>query len=423
MTHAAITQLLITFSNDMNSTEAQTVANYKLDLNASIPIAINSITYEALSKTATLNVNSGLPLANGAYTLTILATLHDASGISLPENFVRHFSMDTIAPVIIPRGVIGQPGVTILADNKSYTSHFSGLTVTFNKDVQDPAGDGAPEDVTNPANYLLLQKGPNGIYDTPSCKAAAGGNPAGDDVKIPTGPVTYDNHGGSGPFTATLVINNGVPLPFGQYRLFICGTTSITGLAGTALNGGVDSIMTFSIIQPAADNLPSTGFAPKLITALPNQPSDKAYSSLGDLWLEIPRLGVNMSIVGVPVSGTSWDVSWLGAQAGWLNGSAYPTWKGNSVLTGHVYDAFGNPGPFARLNQMWYGNEVIIHAGGAQYVYEVREVMQVGAQDTAAMLKHQDTSWVTLVTCRGYDETSGTYKYRVLVRAVLVKVK
>jgi LPXTG-site transpeptidase (sortase) family protein len=66
---------------------------------------------------------------------------------------------------------------------------------------------------------------------------------------------------------------------------------------------------------------------------------------------------------------------------------------------------------------------VIVHAGGAQYVYEVRSVQQVRPNDTAAMMKHQTLPWVTLVTCRGYDQASDSYKYRVLVRAVLVQVK
>jgi hypothetical protein len=35
------------------------------------------------------------------------------------------------------------------------------------------------------------------------------------------------------------------------------------------------------------------------------------------------------------------------------------------------------------------------------------------------MLKHQEQPWITLVTCRGYDESTNSYAYRVLVRAVL----
>ncbi|MGA2504173.1 MAG: sortase [Anaerolineales bacterium] len=167
--------------------------------------------------------------------------------------------------------------------------------------------------------------------------------------------------------------------------------------------------------------IPETGFAPDRVTALPSQTT--FYPELGDLWLEIPRLGVQMPIVGVPQVNGKWDVSWLGNDAGWLNGSAYPTWNGNSVLTGHVTDATGEPGPFAKLNTLWWGDKVIIHASGAQYIYEVRSVQQSSPGNSAAMMKHEDLPWVTLVTCRAYNVSSNSYLYRILVRAVLVEVK
>ena len=172
-------------------------------------------------------------------------------------------------------------------------------------------------------------------------------------------------------------------------------------------------------VQPSS--LPGTGFAPNKVTKLARQTTD--YADLGDLWLEIPRLGVKIPIAGVPEVNGTWDVSWLGSQAGWLNGTAYPTSAGDSILTGHVYDAFGQPGPFVHLNGLWYGDQIIIHEGGLQYVYEVREVMQVTPNAVSSVIKHEDLPWVTLITCRGYDEASNSYKYRVAVRAVLVKVK
>jgi LPXTG-site transpeptidase (sortase) family protein len=106
-----------------------------------------------------------------------------------------------------------------------------------------------------------------------------------------------------------------------------------------------------------------------------------------------------------------------------LNGTAFPTWAGNSVLTGHLYDANGNPGPFVRLNDLSWGDKVIVHAWGAQYVYEVRQVTQVEPGAISSVTKHEILPWVTLITCRGYDETSNSYKYRMVVRAVLVEVK
>ncbi len=52
-------------------------------------------------------------------------------------------------------------------------------------------------------------------------------------------------------------------LPIGEYRLLVCGTTSITDLAGNALNGGVDSVMNLVIDDLMGDGSvsPETGFS------------------------------------------------------------------------------------------------------------------------------------------------------------------
>jgi LPXTG-site transpeptidase (sortase) family protein len=169
--------------------------------------------------------------------------------------------------------------------------------------------------------------------------------------------------------------------------------------------------------------IPQTGFAPDVVTPLSIQPLDRQYKDLGDFWLEIPSLGVKAAIVGVPKSGDSWDVSWLGSQAGWLNGTAYPTWSGNSVITGHVYTADGKPGPFINLGNLKYGDRIIVHAFGQQYIYEVRETALITTDNASEMVKHEDLPWLTLVTCRGYDATTNTYRFRYLVRAVQVIIK
>jgi LPXTG-site transpeptidase (sortase) family protein len=167
--------------------------------------------------------------------------------------------------------------------------------------------------------------------------------------------------------------------------------------------------------------LPGTGFAQDRVTVIPSQTT--YYADLGDLWLEIPRLGLQLPIIGVPQTNGEWDVSWLGNKVGWLNGTAFPTRAGNSVMTGHVYDAYGQSGPFVHINWLWYGDKIIIHAWGVQYVYDVRQLTQVAPEAISSVIKHEQLPWVTLVTCRGYDEATNSYKYRVVVRAVLVEVK
>jgi len=69
--------------------------------------------------------------------------------------------------------------------------------------------------------------------------------------------------------------------------------------------------------------LPNTGFTPGMITTIPEQLSKEAYTAYEGFWLEIPSLGVEMPIVGVPLTEKGWDVTWLGDQAGYLQGTAY----------------------------------------------------------------------------------------------------
>ena len=63
---------------------------------------------------------------------------------------------------------------------------------------------------------------------------------------------------------------------------------------------GVDDYRVSSSVSIRKPNLPKTGFAPGRITPLPEQPRDKDYQQMASMTLEIPRLGVNLPIVGVP---------------------------------------------------------------------------------------------------------------------------
>jgi LPXTG-site transpeptidase (sortase) family protein len=306
----------------------------------------------------------------------------------------------------------------------SYTTSFNQIVVRFDEDVNDPAGNYLPDDVTNPGNFMLFQPGENDIYDTVECSTGI----QGDDVSITINSVSYSNSGGV--YEAHLNINGGANLALGSYRLLVCGTTSIVSTGGIPLNDepGFDSSYDFTISTPTktgggADDdeglpIPQTGFTPGAVTALPLQST--AYTDLGSLWLEIPALGVTEPIVGVPQTPTGWDVSWLGDDIGWLNGTAWPGWNGNSVLTAHNYGADGLPGPFVNLATLKWGDKVILHASDGVYTYEVREVLKVKPDNLDAVTKHEDLPWLTLVTCSGYDEASGTYLYREVVRAVLI---
>jgi len=180
-------------------------------------------------------------------------------------------------------------------------------------------------------------------------------------------------------------------------------------------------------VQPKkvqVETLPQTGFAQGLLTQLPRQELSEKYQQYSHVSLEIPSQGVEAPIVGVPISQDGWDLTWLGDQAGWLNGTAFPSWAGNSAITAHVYDANGQPGLFNDLGELKWGDEVIVRAYGQDYIYEVRTVKKyVRPDDTSSVFEHEDYPWLTLITCKGYDEESDSYRWRVVVRAVQVDVR
>jgi len=315
-------------------------------------------------------------------------------------------------------------------DGITVSGGLNSLVVQFNSDVlHNNATD--VHSVLNPANFLLVSQGANNAYDTVNC---AGGVVA-DDSAVTVDSVSYN----AATYAATVNVNGGTRLPVGYYRLFVCGTTSISDPAGALfLNGHADdSRISFRVIPGSgsssrgssdpddAENvkrLPATGFAPNSITRLSVPPVE--YTDNGDLRLEIPRLGVTASIMGVPVSqdGAAWDVTWLGRNAGWLNGTAFPSFAGNSVITGHVWDADNKPGIFVDLKNLGYGDKVVIHAYGQVYIYEVRETKTITPDEVRSVIRHEENPWVTLVTCEEYDAGAADYVNRRVVRAVLINV-
>ncbi len=168
--------------------------------------------------------------------------------------------------------------------------------------------------------------------------------------------------------------------------------------------------------------LPETGFAPDKVTGLPPQPTEKQYTRLGDLRMFIPRLDKNLKVVGVPIAKDGWDLTWLWDQAGYLEGTAFPGTAGNSVITAHVYLPSGLPGPFANLNTLRFGDRIFLTINGQRYTYEVRTNTSVSPADTSPF-RHEEKSWLTLVTCLGYDSKTDTYRYRQVARAVLMDMR
>lgn len=171
-----------------------------------------------------------------------------------------------------------------------------------------------------------------------------------------------------------------------------------------------------------AVQLPATGFPPDRTTTLKIQPAEKAYADLQELQLEIPGLGVSSEIVGVARSGDGWDTTWLWDRVGYLEGSAFPTWQGNTALAAHVYLPNGNPGPYFGLDRLRFGDRIYLHAWGQKYLYEVRRIRQVLPGDLS-VLAHEDLDWITLITCKDFDPQTSKFNRRLVVQAVLVRIE
>ncbi|MEO7839819.1 MAG: VCBS repeat-containing protein, partial [Anaerolineales bacterium] len=95
--------------------------------------------------------------------------------------------------------------------------------------------------VNKTSNYLLVEDGVDGRFQTMSCA----GNLSGDDNQVSVNSVTYN----LGTFTSTLTINNGTPLSQGSYQFLVCGSTRINDIAGNKLNAGIDSSARFLVIK------------------------------------------------------------------------------------------------------------------------------------------------------------------------------
>ena len=351
----------------------------------------------------------GVDGLNNAKGVTVSSDSQHVYAAGRSDNAIAVFGQ-----AIVPTVLFGTN--TIPANGANLATGPTQITVEFSEDMFSGDTDHSAKHV---GNYILVEAGTNGNFDTGACNDAT--IPGGDDTQIVINTATYD---GSDPFVATLGINSGTPLPVGKYQLLVCGTTSVWNAANTIeLNGGAsDTSSTFTVQVTTTIALPSTGFAMRRTTMLPAQPENKAYTET-TMMLEIPKLDVSIPIVGVPQRDDTWDVTWLNQSAGYLAGSAFPTWAGNTVITGHVWDAYNQPGPFSELKNLNYGDQIQIEAWGLTYTYEVRESKLVTKKSVNKVLQSEEYDWVTLVTCEFYNPFTGDYLFRRAVRAVLVSVR
>jgi uncharacterized repeat protein (TIGR01451 family) len=173
----------------------------------------------------TVSINPAPPISI-SNTATVTGTTPDPSPAN--DSDTELTQLDAVPPQVSNVESVATTGDGTLAECETANVVIQNLLLTFDEAMQNPPGDSDPDDVTNPANYLLVTPGPDFDFQTGAC-----GGAAGDDVAIAIAAVGYNG----GTDTATLVL--AAALPSAQIRLFACDT--LTDAAGNALDGDADT--------------------------------------------------------------------------------------------------------------------------------------------------------------------------------------
>jgi LPXTG-site transpeptidase (sortase) family protein len=162
--------------------------------------------------------------------------------------------------------------------------------------------------------------------------------------------------------------------------------------------------------QPTPETLPALGAG----VEKPGKPD----LSSSVMRIQIPNLGLDSAVEGVPLMDGTWDISNLGQEVGWLETSSQPNLGGNTVLIGHLNLIGGAVGPFADLNQLAPGMEIVVSADGIDYHYMITQMNITGEANISAQ-SQTDSPRLTLITCYrpSWDVTSQSYRRRLIVVA------
>lgn len=132
--------------------------------------------------------------------------------------------------------------------------------------------------------------------------------------------------------------------------------------------------------------------------------------------MSLPNAGVVAPIIDVFIRDGSWDVANLGAAVGHLQGTAPLGTPNNVGLAGHSELRDGTRGIFAYIQELNYGDPILIEMGETRLEYRVSGLRSVQPNDLS-VLRPTDHERLTLITCDDYDFLLNIYKTRVVVFA------
>jgi LPXTG-site transpeptidase (sortase) family protein len=163
-------------------------------------------------------------------------------------------------------------------------------------------------------------------------------------------------------------------------------------------------------LVPTSSPVPPPTFTPVQVASLPSAtPRPQAT-------IFLPTAGITAPVIEVYLDGQSWDVKYLGQNAGHLQGTAWFGQPGNIVLAGHVEMPDGRAGIFAGVSKMNLGDPVILSLNDKQQRYSIAAINRVKPDDLSVLYPTENDR-LTLITCDSYDFLQNTYQDRVVVVA------
>jgi LPXTG-site transpeptidase (sortase) family protein len=184
--------------------------------------------------------------------------------------------------------------------------------------------------------------------------------------------------------------------------------------------GAVGGFFVFQASQPT----PPTGPIPTP-TPLPGTkavilPTATTRSTTYRIISEKAKLSTEITKLYYSLKEDNWDLTYLGALAGHLEGTPEIGQGGNFVLAGHVELRDGGKGPFAEVTRLSPGDPISIlgdqRPNPVVYQYIVTEVKKVKPQEFGVMRNHGFEE-LTLITCDDWDQRTQLYDSRIIVHA------
>lgn len=135
-----------------------------------------------------------------------------------------------------------------------------------------------------------------------------------------------------------------------------------------------------------------------------------------DASIFIPSAGIRAPIITAIIRDGTWDVTHLGTNVGYLQGTSWMTQPGNVVLSGHVEMADGRQGVFATLEDVAAGDQITLSDRGQTVQYRIRETRYVSPDDLSVVYP-TGSDTLTLITCSDYNFIRNIYERRFVVIA------